>query len=45
MGLKAVINRHKDNIRMIEGGSEEVLIDIDTRDDFRKRLHLLKKES
>jgi len=36
MGLKAILNRYRDVIRKVEVGSEEVLIDIDTEDDFKK---------
>ena len=36
MGLKAVINRHKDVVKKVDVGSDEVLIDIDTEEDFKK---------
>ena len=36
MGLKAIINRHKDIIKKVDVGSDEVLIDIDTEEDFKK---------
>jgi len=35
-GLKAVVSRHRDTVRIVDVGSEEVLIDIDTREDFEK---------
>jgi molybdenum cofactor cytidylyltransferase len=35
-GLKAVVNRYRDTVRVVEVGSEEVLIDIDTKEDFEK---------
>jgi len=35
-GLKAVINRHRSEIRYVEVGTENVLIDIDTREEFDK---------
>jgi len=36
MGLKAVVNRHRSMIRRVEVGSGEVLVDIDTQEDFRR---------
>ena len=33
-GLKAVINRHRTEIKYVEAGTENVLIDIDTREEF-----------
>lgn len=36
MGLKAVVNRHRQLIRKVEVGSDEVLIDIDSEEDFKK---------
>lgn len=36
MGLKAILNKHRDMIKKVEVGSEEVLIDVDTEDDFKK---------
>jgi molybdenum cofactor cytidylyltransferase len=35
-GLKAVINRHRAEIEYVEVGTENVLIDIDTREEFNK---------
>lgn len=35
-GLKAVINRHKKDISYIEVGTDKVLIDIDTQEEFNK---------
>jgi molybdenum cofactor cytidylyltransferase len=35
-GLKAVINRHRAEIKYVEVGTENVLIDIDTREEFNK---------
>jgi molybdenum cofactor cytidylyltransferase len=35
-GLKAVINRHRTEIKYVEVGTENVLIDIDTREEFNK---------
>jgi len=35
-GLKAVINRHRAEIKYVEVGTENVLIDIDTREEFDK---------
>jgi molybdenum cofactor cytidylyltransferase len=35
-GLKAVINRHRTEIKYVEIGTENVLIDIDTREEFNK---------
>jgi molybdenum cofactor cytidylyltransferase len=37
-GLKAVINRHRAEIKYVEVGTENVLIDIDTREEFDKHL-------
>jgi len=39
MGLKAVVNRHRDLIKKVEVGSEEVLIDVDTEEDFKRIFH------
>jgi molybdenum cofactor cytidylyltransferase len=36
MGLKAVVNRHRDVIKKVEVGSDEVLIDIDAEEDFKR---------
>lgn len=36
MGLKSVVNRHRQLVRKVEVGSDEVLIDIDSEEDFRK---------
>jgi len=33
-GLKAVINRHRTEIKYVEAGTENILIDIDTREEF-----------
>jgi len=33
-GLKAVISRHRTEIKYVEAGTENVLIDIDTREEF-----------
>jgi molybdenum cofactor cytidylyltransferase len=35
-GLKAVINHHRSEIKYVEVGTENVLIDIDTREEFDK---------
>jgi len=35
-GLKAVINRHRADAKYVEVGTENVLIDIDTREEFNK---------
>ena len=35
-GLKAVIDRHRTEIKYVEVGKENVLIDIDTREEFNK---------
>jgi len=35
-GLKAVINRHRAEINYVEAGTENVLIDIDTEEEFSK---------
>ena len=37
-GLKAVINRHRTEINYLEVGTENVLVDIDTREEFDKYL-------
>jgi molybdenum cofactor cytidylyltransferase len=34
-GLKSVLNRHKSEVRMVETGSENVLRDVDTREDLK----------
>jgi len=36
LGLKAVISRHRTEIDYVDVGTENVLIDIDTQDDFEK---------
>jgi len=36
LGLKAVINRHKAQIKYLEVGTEKALIDIDTQEEFEK---------
>ncbi|MEM2964070.1 MAG: nucleotidyltransferase family protein [Candidatus Bathyarchaeia archaeon] len=36
MGLKAVMNRHRDFVKKVEVGSNEVLIDIDSEEDLNK---------
>ena len=41
-GLKSVINRHIDQIKRVEVDSTEVLIDVDTQEDFKR--HLLGKD-
>ncbi len=41
-GLKSVINRHMDQVTRVEVDSTEVLIDIDTQEDFKR--HLLGKD-
>jgi molybdenum cofactor cytidylyltransferase len=41
MGLKAVVNRHRDLIKKVETGSDGVLIDIDTREDFKRHISCL----
>jgi molybdenum cofactor cytidylyltransferase len=38
MGLKAVVNRHRDLIKKVEVGSDEVLIDVDSEEDLKKIL-------
>jgi molybdenum cofactor cytidylyltransferase len=38
-GLKAVINRHRADIKYVEVGTENVLIDIDTREEFNRHFH------
>jgi molybdenum cofactor cytidylyltransferase len=38
-GLKAVINRHRAEIEYVEVGTANVLIDIDTREEFNKHFH------
>ena len=35
-GLKAVINRHRAEIKYVEAGTDNVLIDIDTREEFNR---------
>jgi molybdenum cofactor cytidylyltransferase len=35
MGLKALINKHESDVRLVETGSENVLRDVDTPKDFR----------
>jgi len=40
MGLKAVVNRHRNLIEKVEIGSNEVLIDIDTKEDFKRYISL-----
>jgi molybdenum cofactor cytidylyltransferase len=36
LGLKAVINRHRAEVRYVEAPNESVLIDIDTQEEFDK---------
>ena len=36
LGLKAVIDRHRSEITYVEAGTENVLIDIDTQEEFNK---------
>jgi len=36
LGLKAVISRHRTEINHLDAGTENVLVDIDTQDDFDK---------
>ncbi len=36
MGLKALVNRHRNLINKVETSSVEVLIDVDTKEDFKK---------
>jgi len=40
MGLKAVVNRHRDLIKKVEAGSDEILIDIDDEEDFKRYISL-----
>ncbi|NIN52010.1 MAG: NTP transferase domain-containing protein, partial [Nitrososphaeria archaeon] len=35
-GLRALVNRYRSQIRKVEVGSQEVLVDIDTEEDFKK---------
>jgi molybdenum cofactor cytidylyltransferase len=35
-GLKAVINRHRAEVKYVEAGTDNVLIDIDTREEFNR---------
>ena len=35
-GLKAVIDHHRDEVRYVDTGTEKVLVDIDTDEDFRR---------
>ena len=37
-GLKAVVDRHRNEARMVETGNEGVLYDFDTAEDFRRRI-------
>jgi molybdenum cofactor cytidylyltransferase len=37
-GLKAVVGRHRHEARMVEVGNEGVLYDLDTPEDFRRRI-------
>jgi len=41
LGLKAVIDRHRSEVRYVEVGSENVLIDIDTRKEFDRYFRTL----
>lgn len=41
LGLKAVINRHRSEVEYVEVGTENVLIDIDTREEFDKYFRTL----
>ena len=41
-GLKSVVNRHMNQVKRVEVGSPEVLIDIDTQEDFKH--HLVEKD-
>lgn len=36
LGLKAVINRHRAQVKYVEVGTENVLVDIDTEEEFNK---------
>lgn len=36
LGLKAVINRHRAEVKYVDVGTDKVLIDIDTREEFDK---------
>lgn len=36
LGLKAVINRHKAEVKYVEVGTDNVLIDIDTQEEFNR---------
>ncbi len=36
MGLKAVVNRHRDSVKKVETGSNEVLIDVDSEEDLKR---------
>jgi molybdenum cofactor cytidylyltransferase len=38
-GLKAVINRHRAEIKYVEVGTDNVLIDIDTTEEFNRHFH------
>lgn len=41
LGLKAVINRHRSEVKYVEVGTQNVLIDIDTREEFDKYFRTL----
>lgn len=41
LGLKALINRHRSKVKYVEVGTENVLIDIDTREEFDKYFRTL----
>jgi len=41
LGLKAVINHHRSEVKYVEVGTENVLIDIDTREEFDKYFRTL----
>jgi molybdenum cofactor cytidylyltransferase len=41
LGLKAVINRHRSEVKYVEVGTENVLIDVDTREEFDKYFRTL----
>jgi len=41
LGLKAVIDRHRSEVKYVEVGTENVVIDIDTREEFDKYFRTL----
>lgn len=42
MGLRAIVNRYKESIIKVEVNSDEVLIDIDTQEDFKRYISRIK---